>query len=440
MLITADSQLVDVGQRYRLDASGSIDPFNQGLEFFWTLIGPPGSNAAFDDHCEDAPEEICDENFSGCAEDPRVVCSTNADCESECRENIATTSPDCSVGQCEIGGGRELEFATFVADLPGPYTVRALVQTSQSNDTGTIVVDTYPSLWVIGSAFAFGGTGGALIGELAEVATFADDAASAVAIPSEGNLLLAVTSPPRIRKFDFRDGSDLGIFGETRDFVTAPVALAFDASGRQHVADVDGTVSVFDTRGRFIRIFGDVAAAGENVVAMTFSPTSGELLVVDGGAGAGIRRYDGATGAALGVLGETATAVSRALDLAFAGTDPATDLFIADVGGDLVRCDPDGTGCASFADAAALLSPGGPTAVAVNPSADVTDADVVVADALAKRVIACELDGTSCMVFGDTAGLDSDYVDIVFAPPAVPDVPPPPILSTTTSTTTTMVP
>jgi hypothetical protein len=81
--------------------------------------------------------------------------------------------------------------------------------------------------------------------------------------------------------------------------------------------------------------------------------------------------------------------------------------------------------------------------VAVNPSADVTDADVLVADALAKRVIACDLDGTSCGVFGDTAGLDSDYVDIVFAPPAVPDVPPPPILSTTTtttSTTTTMVP
>jgi len=444
--VAVDSQLVDVGQQYRLDASGSYDPQNKGdLDYFWTLLLPPGSKTAIQDHCDDDFNEICTRNYDACAGDATQICTTNADCDGvDCIENLATTSPDCTTGQCNVNEGAKSAVMTFVADTPGPYAARVLVSTSNANNTGSVQLNTYPSLFVLGSLFAFGGTEGHLVAQYAEPDIYAQGAASIAAQPVLGNLLLAIPKqgdqPGRVLEFSSRDGRYKGLFGDTSNFVFSPIAMTFDENTRLFVANSGGRVQIFDDLGRFIRELGTVAQGLEEVAAIAISPVTGELLVVDGRSGEPVRRYDVATGDALGTLGNIETVANTPIDLAFFG-DPVTDLFVADAAGALVRCDPDGTACADVAPASGFLASGGPTSLAINPAADETDADVLVADAVNKAVIACSADGTSCSVFGDTQDLDSQYLDLTFAPPAVPVVEPPPMITTTTlGATTTTVP
>jgi len=434
-VIRVDSWLVDVGGRYRLDATASTEPRGRKLEDTWTLVHPT-SKAKFDSHCEDVPEEICTKNDDDvCAEDSSVFCTTNADCPTgECKLNSGTRSSECSTGKCLVGRGDRGAIASFVADVPGPYVVRLLVESPVANDIDTMILDTYPSLFVVGSLVAFGGTRGGLIGEFGDARTFAPDSPAGAANPNTGNVLLAVPEAGLVREFDYRTGSVVGTFGETGVFSREPVALAFDGAGRLYVADADGTVRTYDGEtGLFLDTVGDVTSGEQSVRAIAVSPVTGDLLVVDGRAGEAIRVYDAATGAAKGVLGETGGAVGRAMDLAFS-EEPA--LFIADADGVVVRCSASGTDCAPLSGASGLLEPGGPTAVAVNPAVSAVDARVLVADAVAKAVVACSLDGSSCSVFGDTVGLDSAYADLFFAPPELPTTTTTtiPVSSTTTTT------
>jgi hypothetical protein len=289
------------------------------------------------------------------------------------------------------------------------------------------------------------GTEGSLVAQYAEPDVYAQGAVTMAAQPALGNLLLAipqqVNQPGRVLEFSSRDGRYKGLFGETSSFVISPIALTFDDSGRLFVANSDGGVQIFDAAGRFIRQLATVAQGLEQVAAIAVSPVTGDLLVVDGRAGQPVRQYDVASGAALGALGDVETVANTPVDVAFFG-DPATDLFVADATGALVRCDPDGTSCAVVAAASSLLAGGSPSAVTVNPAADATDADVLVADPVNKQVVACSSDGSACSVFGDTKDLDSQYLDLTFSPPEVPDVEPPPTITTTTlgDTSTTTVP
>ncbi len=462
--------LVDVGARFELTANPD-EPDPDELGFFWTFLNA-SSFSDFDDRCDEDIEEICDSNDDDpCVDDPMVFCATNADCPmmGECNVNGGTTSSDCTSGICLLNFGNVQQRASFVADVPGPYTVRLTVDDSTARSTGTKLVSTHPSLYLVGSLFAFGGTAGGGLGEIADSATFAQGAVGGASNPDDGNPLLIVSSGGSgvVREFDLGTGTTLGSFGEVSSFVNDPMAIAFDENGRLHVADSDGAVSIFDgglgggaTKGLFIAAFGDVTGGGESVSSMLFSPVTGNLLVVDGGAGAGIREYSPA-GASLGVLGDTAGAVTQAVDAAFLSEfvcrhdtgigcslhadcealeetskcipgDPAS-LLIADRAGDVVECDPDGTNCASFGTAAASLSANGPTSIATNPSGGATTAKVLIADEVSEEVIGCDETG-SCSVFGDTSAVASDYNGVFFAPPMSPTT------TTTTSTTTTTMP
>jgi hypothetical protein len=210
------------------------------------------------------------------------------------------------------------------------------------------------------------------------------------------------------------------------------VALAFDADGNLYAADEDGTVDVFSGASGLSRgTFADVTLVAEQVTSLLLEPTNGNLLVVDGRAGQGLREYDITSGAFVGFYGDTATAAVQAVDAAFlAGAAPG--LLIADAAGDVKLCSVAGTGCGPFGSIASLLAANGPTSVDVNPSLDfVPESAVVVADAVNSQIIACAADGSGCAVFGETAGLSSAYLDVFFAPPITPT----PDSTTTTSTT-----
>jgi hypothetical protein len=309
------------------------------------------------------------------------------------------------------------------------------VSTSDANNGAPVDLNTYPSLFLLGSLFSFGGTGGALVAEYADADVYASDAVAMTADPATGNVLIAVdTDPGRVLAFGFRNGVFLGVFGETASFSTAPVALAFDEAERLFVANTDGSVQRYDSLGRFIASVGDVTALAEQVGAIALSPVSGELLVVDGRAAQPIRRYNPSNGAFLGVLGTVESVATQPVDIAFFAT---TDLFVADGTGALVRCNPDGTACADVAAATSLLAPGGPTSVAVNPAAEATAADVMIADSVNRTVVACDADGSACAVFGETSDLRSTYLDLTFAPTELPTVLPPPNTTTLPETTTT---
>ena len=324
-----------------------------------------------------------------------------------------------------MGEGDEGAKATLVADVAGPYSVRLTAIGQNANGTKTIVLDTYPSLYLVGSLFQFGGTGGALVGEVEDAIEFAAGASEGAANPAGGNLLLIDDVLGVIRYFDLRSGEILGAFGESDRFVVDPAAMAFQpGSGRLFVAQENGDVKIFDgTTGLLITAFTNVGAFP---IAMRFSPENGDLFVVTGVAGSGVRTF-GADGTAKGILGDTDTDVTEPVDIDFLGDS----LLVADRAGRVVRCDLDGTDCGSFsAEADSLLDAGSPSAIAVNPSADDTDADVLIADPVAERVIACDSTGEDCSVFGDTDEVDSEYEDVFFAPTDAPT-------TTTTSTTTT---
>ena len=446
----------------RSPARDSSDPEgskNEQLGYFWTALNET-VQVTFDDHCEDEPEQICDENSNDlCSEPYTQPCATNDDCAvgdcdsatDECKEqqnqycssnddcdngtcvlNSGTSSPDCAEGICLLGEGRDGAIASFVATAPGPYDLRLLVEGSKSNNVGFAGAPDLSVDAVVGSLIGFGGTAGALIGASADADTFAANAVRGVGNPISGNILLADPVLGTVREFDFRTTDVVGTFGET-DLMTAPVALAFDAENNLYVANQDGTVSIFDgSSGLLEGSFGDVTAAGEEVTSLLFVPDSGNLLVVDGRPGQPLREYDGETGALLGAYGNTGT-IGQATDATFLG-DLGDALLVADGTGDVIECDSDGTNCGAFGTAGPLLAPGGPTAIQINPSAAYVPASaVLIADRVSSYVVACTIDGATCDVFGDTEGQDSEYLDLLFAPVVTPT----PDTTTTTSTTTT---
>jgi len=429
-------RIVDVGQRFFLDGSGTTDPNGdeEDLEFIWRLTDGGIEGSDFDDHCRDDFDQICVSNDDDhCSNDLDRICKVDEDCEGigQCLFNSGTTSSECTTGICGIGEGNEGVEATLVANVAGPFTVRLTAIGSESNGTRTVVLDTYPSLFVTNSLFQFGGTEGGSLGAVADAPEFAADASEGVANPIDGNLVVIDESLRLVRQFDLRSGAVLGAFGESDRFVNDPAALAFNPeNGRLYVAEAGGRVLMFDgTTGLLIALFAEV---GADPIAMRFSPVTGNLLVVYGTSGTGIRQFN-ADGTDLGVLGETATEADQAVDFDFLPEAQDHDLLIADNSGTVVRCDSDGTDCGNFSTAANdLLAAGSPSAIAVNPSAEFTTADVMIADPVGERVIACNANGNSCEVFGDTDNsFDSDYSDVFFAPAVTPT-------STTTTTTTTL--
>lgn len=471
---TADG-LADVGSRVLVSGDDSFDPTGQGLEFFWSLIRPSDSETEYEDHCEDVPPEVCtanddtscedaadpcdvdaesccatnadcdipdecDQDRSTCVLDQTRFCRTNADCTIavECDQESGTVSSQCSEGPCNVNGGQEMEFATFIADVPGPFTVRLLTQASNSaNDVGTRVIRTNPSLFLIGSLVQFGGTGGALVGLSGDAEIFAPGAQAGAASTVDGNLLLAVPSPPLIREFDFRTGDVVGTFGETSQFSDIAVALTFDEGGVLWVAYENGLVRRFDgANGLFIDEFADVTGPGQSVSAIAVSPDSANLLVADPTPAAGIREYARSNGSFAGVLGDTATAVGEGVDLAFQG-DPAAFLLIADGVGDVIRCNTGGTACASLGAFASALAGARPSSIAVNPSAIADAAAIVVGVPSQERVLACGPDGLGCADFGETLGFNVSYSDVVFAPTEAPTTTTTTLFGLTTSTTVT---
>lgn len=433
------SFLVDIGERFQLDASASTDPENDGLEYFWTKIHPT-STSTFDDHCEDFPTVVCSSNSNDeCLNDDSlgdaVFCATNADCtngdDDRCLTNSGTMSPDCSTGICLLGFARQTEIASFVADKPGPYTVRLLAETSKgATNVEQRVLSTYPQLLVVGSLFGFGGARGALIQRYPDADSFASGAVAGVSSPTSGDMLLAIPNPGLVRAFSADDGSIVGTFGETGSVGINPIDLVFGQDGNLYCVDADGTVTIFGgANGLFIGVLGDVTAGTQEVASIAIRPANGNLLVADGRAGEPIREYGIASGNFRSNFGDTGTAVGQAVDLAFADDGM---VYIADQDGQVVVCAQNGTACATLGGSSAALATGGPSAIAVNPAGEQTTAQIVIADAVAEQVIGCLADGSLCETFGDTVGLGSSYSDVFFAPPVLPT-------TTTTTTTTTTV-
>ena len=112
--------------------------------------------------------------------------------------------------------------------------------------------------------------------------------------------------------------------------------------------------------------------------------SNGNLMVADGRAGEPIREYGIISGNFRSDYGDTGTAVMQSVDLAFA---PDGSVYIADLAGDVVTCLSNGTACASLGGAAAALAVGGPSGIAVNPAANETMAQIVVADSVNAQVI-----------------------------------------------------
>lgn len=430
VVITADAPIVDVGERFHLDGSGTTDPNGDAakLTFDWRLVDG-GEDTSFDDHCREDFAEICSSNDNDhCSNDTNRLCNSDADCVSPatCALNSGTTSSDCSTGLCGLGEGDTLSKATFVADVAGPYTVRLSVKGSKSNGTNTITLDTAPSLFVVGSLLQFGGTKGAFVGAAADAAEYAAGATRGAADPKNGNLILLDPDLGILRVFDLRTGKVLGAFGESDRFADAPTALTFHPdTQRLYVAQADGQVLVFDdATGLLVATFGNV---GPGAVAMAFQPETGELLVGYGGVGL---KHFAPDGTDLGTFGDTANHVDEAVDIAILPTDPL-NVLVADGTGAVWMCEADGAHCQTFSeDLDSLLPPVSPSAVAINPSYETTDADVLVSDPVHGRVISCDLSGHTCEVFGETDQQESDFADLVFSPVSAP----------TTSTTTTTLP
>lgn len=468
VVIDVENLLVDVGGRFEVNGEDSSDPEggkNQKLEFFWTALNET-VQVTFDDRCEDDLEQVCDENSDDlCSEPTTRDCATDDDCDvgacdtvkDECEQpqnqtcasnddcdngtcvlNSGTSSPDCAEGICLLQEGREQPIASFVATAPGPYDLRLLVEGSRSNNVGLRTLETYPSMHLVGSLVAFGGTQGGLIGASADADSFAANAVRGVGNPVSGNILLADPVLGSVREFDFRTTNVVGTFGET-DVLTAPVALAFDSDDDLYVANQDGTVQIFDGASGLRRgTFGDVTLAGEEVTSLLFAP-SGNLLVVDGRAGQPLREYDVSTGALLGPYGATG-GIGQAIDATFLG-DLGDALLVADATGNVIECGADGTNCGAFGTAGSLLSPGGPTAIEINPSAGyVPESAVLIADRVSGYVVACTIDGSACDVFGETEGQDSEYLDLLFAPVVTPTPDTTTTLPGSTTTTTTTLP
>ncbi len=421
-----------------MDASLSEDPDDGELEYFWSKIHP-NSDSVFENHCEDEPETACFTNDDDiCLNDDgaggTVQCDSNDDCtnggDDRCLHNSGSTSPECTEGICLLENRREREFASFIADRPGPYTIRLLVETTRGGtDIGQKVLGTFPQLLVVGSLYGFGGARGALVAEYTDARSFAARAIAGVSSPFTGNLLLAVETPGVVREFDRYDGSIIDTFGETASVGISPIDIVFGQDQDLYAVDADGTLTLFDgVTGLFLTTVGDVTTGAEQVSSVAIRASNGNLLVADGRAGQPIREHDITDGSLVGVLGVTGGVVQA---VALAVADDGT-MYIADQAGDVVVCDEDGAVCSQLGGAADVLVGGGPTAIALNPAGDQTVAQVVVADAVAEQVVGCMTDGSGCTILSDTVGLSSSYADIFFAPAELPTT------TTTTTTSTTM--
>src|SRR5262249_17968777 len=151
----------------KLDGSNSTDPNGDSskMTFLWLLISG-GENTKFDDHCKENFDEICTSNSDDhCSNDETRFCHTDSVFQNfvTCALNSGTTSPDCTTGICQLGLGGTNAIATLNANVAGPYGVRLTAIGSKSNGTKTITLNTFPSLYVVGSLFQFGGTEGALV-------------------------------------------------------------------------------------------------------------------------------------------------------------------------------------------------------------------------------------------------------------------------------------
>jgi DNA-binding beta-propeller fold protein YncE len=432
VVIEVTPPMVDVGQRWNLDGSKSTDPNGDSskMTFLWLLISG-GLDTKFDDHCKENPAEICSSNSDDhCSNDTTRFCHADSDCINfgTCAFNSGTTSPDCTTGICELGKGGTSATATLLANVAGPYGVRLTAIGSKSNGTKTVTLNTFPSLYVVGSLFQFGGTDGALVGDVPDAAQYTPNAFQGASNPADGNLLLVDSSLRVIREFDLVTGDILGSFGETDQFVDDPAAITFNPETHNlYVAEDTGRVTVFDDQsGLLITTFGNV---GAHPKALRFSPTTGDLLVINGDPG--VLDFDGSDGTPKGVLGGTAGATTEPVDLDFLGDS----LLIADESGKVVECDADGASCHAFSSQLdGMLAAGSPSAIAVNPSKDQTGNDVLVADPVGQRVISCDSDGSGCDTFGATDTIDSQFKDIFFAPATTATT----TTSTSTTTTTTL--
>ncbi len=433
--IETNADILDVGERFVLDASGTTDPNGdaEDLTFQWRITNGGSDETDFDDHCRDDFDEICETNNDDfCSNDETRFCDSNEDCINfgVCQINSGSESDQCTTGICGIGEGDEGAVATFVADVAGPYSVRLTAIGSDSNGAKTLLLQTYPSLYVTGTILQFGGTEGAFLGRVADADDFAQNAFQGTTDPTTGDLVVIDGEIDVVRTFDLRTGEVLETFGETDRFVDVPTAITFNkVNGRLYVGDLVGKVQMFD--GQSGLLVSNFANVGPAPIAIRFTPDSQELYVVSGISGTGIRHFS-STGADLGVLGETDTALDEPVDFDFLPEDEDYDLVIADRTGKVVRCDIDGDNCRQFsAEADDLLAPGSPSGIAVSPSARYTDNDVMIADPVGKRVIACDSEGSDCSTFGETDDEDSDFSDVFFAPFETPTT------TTTTSTTTT---
>jgi hypothetical protein len=446
------SFLVDIGERFELTGAGSTNPEEDDLEFFWTKIHPT-SETDFDEHCEEEPKTVCFTNDDDVcrnldAAGNEVFCHSEADCvngdDDQCVFNSGTSSPECTVGICLLGQARLRECASFVADRPGPYRVRLQAETSRgAANVEEKPVSTYPQMLVVGSLFGFGGARGAFISEYPDADTFASDASAGVSSPITGNMLLAVTTPGLVREFLLDDGSIVGTFGETATAGLNPIDIVFGQDENLYAVQDDGIVMRFDgTSGLFIGIFGDVTTGAEEVVSIGIRAGNGNLLAVDGRAGEPVREYGINSGEFRSFYGDTGTAVVQSVDLDFALDG---SVYIADLAGDIVTCAENGTACSSLGGASSALAAGGPSAIAVNPAADQTVAQIVVSDMVNEQVVGCLADGSGCFVLGDTVALGSAYSDVFFAPPDLPTtttttIPTTTSTSSTSTTSTTLAP
>lgn len=414
-VISITSWLVDVGDRWALDGSGSTDPrytdqTEKDLTYAWTMVHST-SASDFDDYCE--VDDISDQR--------------------------CTDDDDCSSGSCGTGEGDTLETTSFSPDVEGPYKVRLTVSTGSAARTDIMTLDTYPSLFVAGTLARFGGTAGAAVGTLGSNSAFLSGAIDGQTNPATRNLLVLVSDGSGagvLREFNYQSGAIVGSFGETPTFVPDPVAMAFDSSEDLYLAASDGEVDVFDGEtGIYVSTYGDDISgpSGEAPAAIAFD-SSGKLLAVYGSGTAGVYSYDGNSSTAAAVLGDTTSALSGASDLALIGT---TALLVVDpTAGTVVGCDGSGASCSSFSGLAATLSAGDtPARVVANPAAaTVTSAAVLVLvdSAGGDYVVACDSAGSTCAAFGSASALGTSAADLFFAPPELPTT-----TTTTTSTTTT---
>ena len=417
--INATSWLVDVGGRWSLDASDSIDPrvtdqVDKNLAYGWTMVHST-SASDFDDYCSD--EDVAD--------------------------TMCTSDDDCSEGSCGEGAGDTLESVSYSPDEEGPYTVRLTVSSGLAAGTKVMTLDTYPSLFVAGTLERFGGTAGGAVGALGSNSSFLTGAAHGLSNPafwlSGRNLLILVTDGAGfgvVREFNYQTGAVVGTFGETASFISDPTAMAFDSSDDLYLADGDGTVAIFDgATGFYQSTYGDdISGPGdESPTAIAFDG-SGNLLAVYGAGVGAVYSYDGSSSTAGAVLGDTAGALSGASDLAVVGS---TAILVLDpTASAVVSCDGSGTSCSSFSALAGALSGGDSlAAVAANPSAAAASSAavlVLVDNVAGDGVVACNADGSTCAAFGSATALGTSAADIFFAPSELPTT-----KTTTTSTTTT---